>query len=167
MFWKLKVILVFLHFVLLEYLFVQSCLIFKKQVKKLQHEKRLDMIVDPALLEYDVKEVEQMIQVALLCSQPSPEERPNMAEVVRMLSGDQPPDKNDKVRVEVWSKGSHLSMHSKVMLKNGCLYILIVNSLFKILFDDNDFFVGLEITLCQLRGILVDIKQVRGIGYLW
>ena len=80
---------------------------------------------------------------------------------------DQPPDKNDKVRVEVWSKGSHLSMHSKVMLKNGCLYILIVNSLFKILFDDNDFFVGLEITLCQLRGILVDIKQVRGIGYLW
>ena len=88
MFWKLKVILVFLHFVLLEYLFVQSCLIFKKQVKKLQHEKRLDMIVDPALLEYDVKEVEQMIQVALLCSQPSPEERPNMAEVVRMLSGE-------------------------------------------------------------------------------
>ena len=91
MFWKLKLILVFVHFVLLGYIFLQTCLIFEKhvkQVKKLQHEKRLDMIVDPDLLEYDVKEVEQMIQVALLCSRPSPEERPNMAEVVRMLSGE-------------------------------------------------------------------------------
>lgn len=57
-------------------------------VKKLQHEKRLDMIVDPDLTEYDVKEVEQMIQVALLCTQGSPEDRPSMVEVVRMLSGE-------------------------------------------------------------------------------
>lgn len=57
-------------------------------VKKLQHEKRLDMIVDPDMTEYDVQEVEQMIQVALLCTQGSPEDRPSMDEVVRMLSGE-------------------------------------------------------------------------------
>ncbi|KAI5062426.1 hypothetical protein GOP47_0022965 [Adiantum capillus-veneris] len=57
-------------------------------VKKLQHEKRLDMIVDPELTDYNPQEVEQMIQVALLCAQGSPEDRPSMEEVVRMLSGE-------------------------------------------------------------------------------
>ncbi|KAH7332092.1 hypothetical protein KP509_20G067800 [Ceratopteris richardii] len=57
-------------------------------VKNLQLEKRLDMIVDPDLTDYDVQEVEQMIQVALLCAQASPEDRPSMKEVVRMLSGE-------------------------------------------------------------------------------
>jgi len=33
-------------------------------------------------------EVEQLIQVALLCTQGSPMERPKMSEVVRMLEGD-------------------------------------------------------------------------------
>lgn len=46
------------------------------------------MIVDPDMTEYDVQEVEQMIQVALLCTQGSPEDRPSMDEVVRMLSGE-------------------------------------------------------------------------------
>ena len=70
---------------------------------------------------------------------------------------EQPPE-NDKVRVEVWSKGSQLSMHSKVMLKNGCLYILFVKSIFNFCFDDNDFVLGLEITLsygsCVLFSLL-------------
>ncbi|MCO5586763.1 hypothetical protein L7F22_040705 [Adiantum nelumboides] len=57
-------------------------------VKKLQHEKRLDMIVDPELTDFNAQEVEQMIQVALLCAQASPEDRPSMEEVVRMLSGE-------------------------------------------------------------------------------
>uniref|UniRef100_A0A7C9D9X0 non-specific serine/threonine protein kinase n=1 Tax=Opuntia streptacantha TaxID=393608 RepID=A0A7C9D9X0_OPUST len=58
-------------------------------VKKLQREKRLDSIVDKNLLEnYDVQEVEMMIQVALLCTQASPEDRPAMSEVVRMLEGE-------------------------------------------------------------------------------
>lgn len=57
-------------------------------VKKLQHEKRLDMIVDPEMTDYNAQEVEQMIQVALLCAQASPEDRPSMEEVVRMLSGE-------------------------------------------------------------------------------
>lgn len=58
-------------------------------VKKLQREKRLDAIVDANLKQnYDAKEVEAMIQVALLCTQTSPEDRPKMTEVVRMLEGE-------------------------------------------------------------------------------
>eukprot|EP01018_Ginkgo_biloba_P029207 Gb_23247 [translate_table: standard] len=58
-------------------------------VKKLQRERKLDVIVDQNLKQnYDSKEVEAMIQVALLCTQTSPEDRPKMAEVVRMLEGE-------------------------------------------------------------------------------
>ncbi|KAL5753734.1 hypothetical protein ACOSP7_021954 [Xanthoceras sorbifolium] len=58
-------------------------------VKGLLKEKRLDMLVDPDLQNnYVEAEVEQLIQVALLCTQSSPMERPKMSEVVRMLEGD-------------------------------------------------------------------------------
>ena len=46
------------------------------------------MLVDPDLHNYVEAEVEQLIQVALLCTQSSPLERPKMSEVVRMLEGD-------------------------------------------------------------------------------
>ena len=59
------------------------------QVKKLEREKRLGDIVDKKLEEdYIEEEVEMMIQVALLCTQAAPEERPAMSEVVRMLEGE-------------------------------------------------------------------------------
>ncbi|KAL2521649.1 putative LRR receptor-like serine/threonine-protein kinase [Forsythia ovata] len=58
-------------------------------VKKLQREKRLEAIVDCNLKNnYNIHEVEMMIQVALLCTQLSPEDRPAMSEVVRMLEGE-------------------------------------------------------------------------------
>ncbi|KAJ6740860.1 SOMATIC EMBRYOGENESIS RECEPTOR KINASE 1 [Salix purpurea] len=58
-------------------------------VKKLEREKRLDAIVDRNLnRNYNIQEVEMMIQVALLCTQASPENRPAMSEVVRMLEGE-------------------------------------------------------------------------------
>ncbi|KAK4791766.1 hypothetical protein SAY86_032179 [Trapa natans] len=58
-------------------------------VKKLEREKKLNAIVDRNLNEnYNMQEVEMMIQVALLCTQQSPEERPAMSEVVRMLEGE-------------------------------------------------------------------------------
>lgn len=44
-------------------------------------------MVDRNLLMYDVEEVETIIQVALLCTQGNPEDRPTMAEVVNMLQG--------------------------------------------------------------------------------
>ena len=58
-----------------------------KQIKKLQRENRLHDIVDGNLDSYDHKEVETIIQVALLCTQTSPEDRPMMAQVVKMLQG--------------------------------------------------------------------------------
>ncbi|KAK2655737.1 hypothetical protein Ddye_008789 [Dipteronia dyeriana] len=58
-------------------------------VKKLEREKKLDAIVDHNLDNgYNIQEVETMIQVALLCTQASPEDRPAMSEVVRMLEGE-------------------------------------------------------------------------------
>ncbi|CAK9180168.1 unnamed protein product [Ilex paraguariensis] len=59
------------------------------QVKKVQREKRLDAIVDCNLNDnFNIEEVEMMIQVALLCTQASPEDRPAMSDVVRMLEGE-------------------------------------------------------------------------------
>ncbi|XP_047324961.1 probable LRR receptor-like serine/threonine-protein kinase At5g10290 [Impatiens glandulifera] len=58
-------------------------------VKKLQRERRLDAIVDKNLkYNFEIVEVEMMIQVALLCTQPCSDERPAMSEVVRMLEGE-------------------------------------------------------------------------------
>jgi somatic embryogenesis receptor kinase 1 len=59
------------------------------QVKGLLKEKKIDLLVDPDLQGvYTEQEVEGLIQVALLCTQGSPMERPKMSEVVRMLEGD-------------------------------------------------------------------------------
>lgn len=57
-------------------------------IKKLLREKRLANIVDEHMKIADPEEVETIIQVALLCTQSSPEERPKMAEVVTMLQGE-------------------------------------------------------------------------------
>ncbi|PPD82903.1 hypothetical protein GOBAR_DD20162 [Gossypium barbadense] len=56
-------------------------------IKKLLRENRVDDIVDGNLKIYDAKEVETIVRVALLCTQSSPEDRPTMAEVVKMLDG--------------------------------------------------------------------------------
>uniref|UniRef100_A0A5B6YG53 non-specific serine/threonine protein kinase n=2 Tax=Davidia involucrata TaxID=16924 RepID=A0A5B6YG53_DAVIN len=56
-------------------------------IKKLLREKRLGDIVDENLKIYDPKELETILQVALLCTQSSPEDRPKMAEVISMLKG--------------------------------------------------------------------------------
>ncbi|KAJ7532375.1 hypothetical protein O6H91_13G001000 [Diphasiastrum complanatum] len=58
-------------------------------VKGLLKERKVELLVDPDLkTNYEFVEVEQLIQVALLCTQGSPIDRPKMAEVVRMLEGD-------------------------------------------------------------------------------
>ncbi|KAK8668839.1 hypothetical protein V6N13_106285 [Hibiscus sabdariffa] len=58
-------------------------------VKGLLKDRKLEMLVDSDLNgNYTDAEVERLIQVALLCTQGSPMERPKMAEVVRMLEGD-------------------------------------------------------------------------------
>jgi len=58
-------------------------------VKKLHQEKQLNMMVDKDLgSNYDRVELEEMVQVALLCTQYHPSHRPRMSEVIRMLEGD-------------------------------------------------------------------------------
>ncbi|WOL19895.1 protein NSP-INTERACTING KINASE 1-like isoform X2 [Canna indica] len=58
-------------------------------VKKIHQEKKLDMLIDKNLKNnYDRIELEEMVQVALLCTQFLPGHRPKMSEVVRMLEGD-------------------------------------------------------------------------------
>lgn len=58
-------------------------------VKKLHQENKLSMMVDKDLrTNYDRVELEEMVQVALLCTQYHPSHRPKMSEVVRMLEGD-------------------------------------------------------------------------------
>ncbi|CAL9202945.1 unnamed protein product [Musa hybrid cultivar] len=59
------------------------------KVKKLWRENQLDLIIDPNLdRNYDILEVEKLFQIALLCTQASPEDRPIMSDVIRMLEGE-------------------------------------------------------------------------------
>ncbi|KAK6156669.1 hypothetical protein DH2020_010917 [Rehmannia glutinosa] len=58
-------------------------------VKKIQREKKIELLVDRELgINYDRIEVGEMLQVALLCTQYLPANRPKMSDVVRMLEGD-------------------------------------------------------------------------------
>lgn len=58
-------------------------------MKKIHQEKKLELLVDKDLKSnYDKNELEEMVQVALLCTQYLPSNRPKMSEVVRMLEGD-------------------------------------------------------------------------------
>ena len=59
------------------------------QVRKLHQEKKLELLVDKDLkTNYDRIELEEIVQVALLCTQYLPGHRPKMSDVVRMLEGD-------------------------------------------------------------------------------
>ncbi|KAL0385524.1 UNVERIFIED_CONTAM: protein NSP-INTERACTING kinase [Sesamum radiatum] len=58
-------------------------------VKKLHQEGKLNLMVDKDLKnDFDRVELEEMVQVALLCTQFNPSHRPKMSEVLRMLEGD-------------------------------------------------------------------------------
>ncbi|URE29171.1 NSP-interacting kinase [Musa troglodytarum] len=57
-------------------------------IKKMHQEKKLDMLVDKDMKNYDRIELEEVVQVALLCTQYLPGHRPKMSEVVHMLEGD-------------------------------------------------------------------------------
>lgn len=58
-------------------------------VKKLHQEGKLNLMVDKALQsDFDRVELQEMVQVALLCTQFSPTYRPKMSEVLRMLEGE-------------------------------------------------------------------------------
>ena len=61
----------------------------KMQVKKLHEEGKVNVMVDKDLRgKFDRVELEEMVQVALLCTQFNPSHRPKMSEVLKMLEGD-------------------------------------------------------------------------------
>ncbi|CAI9116400.1 OLC1v1017536C1 [Oldenlandia corymbosa var. corymbosa] len=82
-------------------------------VKGLLKEKKLEMLVDPDLQNNYIEcEVEQLIQVALLCTQGNPMDRPKMSEVVRMLEGDGLAERWDEwQKVEVLRQEVELAPH--------------------------------------------------------
>ncbi|KAJ4850207.1 Protein NSP-INTERACTING KINASE 3 [Turnera subulata] len=58
-------------------------------VKKLHQDRKLNLMVDKDLRgNFDRVELEEMVQVALLCTQFNPSHRPKMCEVLKMLEGD-------------------------------------------------------------------------------
>ncbi|XAR65086.1 Non-specific serine/threonine protein kinase [Bertholletia excelsa] len=58
-------------------------------VRKLHQEGNLNTLVDKNLkANFDTVELEEMVRVALLCTQFNPSHRPKMSEVLRMLEGD-------------------------------------------------------------------------------
>lgn len=60
--------------------------VYTLQVWKLREEGRLLDIVDPELTEYPEAELLRFIKVALFCTQAAPTQRPNMKQVIDMLS---------------------------------------------------------------------------------
>ncbi|CAA3020324.1 NSP-INTERACTING KINASE 3 [Olea europaea subsp. europaea] len=59
------------------------------RVKKLHKDGKLNLMVDKDLKNnFDKVELEEIVQVALLCTQFNPTHRPKMSEVLRMLEGD-------------------------------------------------------------------------------
>lgn len=56
------------------------------QTWKLREEGRLLEIIDPELTEYPEGEVTRFIKVALFCTQAAPQKRPDMKQVIQMLS---------------------------------------------------------------------------------
>ncbi|XP_076934081.1 protein NSP-INTERACTING KINASE 3-like isoform X2 [Bidens hawaiensis] len=58
-------------------------------VKKLHQDGKLNLMVDKSLKNnFDATELEEMVHVALLCTQFNPLTRPKMSEVLRMLEGE-------------------------------------------------------------------------------
>ncbi|CAM0904359.1 unnamed protein product [Alopecurus aequalis] len=84
-------------------------------VKGLLKEKKIEMLVDPDLQSaYVEHEVEELIQVALLCTQGSPMDRPKMSDVVRMLEGDGLAD-----RWEEWQKVEVVRQEAELAPRNN------------------------------------------------
>nr|XP_043608647.1 somatic embryogenesis receptor kinase 1-like [Erigeron canadensis]XP_043608648.1 somatic embryogenesis receptor kinase 1-like [Erigeron canadensis] len=84
-------------------------------VKGLLNEKKL--VLDPDLqTNYVASEVEQLIQLALQCTQDSPMNRPKMSDVVRTLEGNRLPERWDK-----WQKREVLQTYLSPLPNSVCI----------------------------------------------
>jgi hypothetical protein len=69
------------------------------QAKELLEQNQLSSFADKKLRNnYDSVELEEMVQIALLCTMYSPKDRPRMSEVVAMLEGDGVAEKWEAVK---------------------------------------------------------------------
>lgn len=110
-------------------------------VKKIQQEKKVEMLVDRELgTNYDRIEVGEILQVALLCTQYLPAHRPKMSEVVRMLEGDGLAEKwasahghQDNINLS-FSRASSMPVNPHASHDHN----QHPNSLFRASFDDDD-----------------------------
>ncbi|XP_038882748.1 probable LRR receptor-like serine/threonine-protein kinase At5g10290 isoform X1 [Benincasa hispida] len=92
-------------------------------VKKLEREKRLNIIVDGNLTNYDIREVETMAQVALLCTQPSSDSRPTMSQVICMLEGEGLGERWEEWQhLEVSRRQDHERMQRRFELGDDSIY---------------------------------------------
>ncbi|KAL8106439.1 somatic embryogenesis receptor kinase 1-like [Apium graveolens] len=77
-------------------------------VKGLLINKKLQSLVDANLQSnYVAEQVEELIQVALLCTQDSPDQRPKMSEVVKMLEGNGLAERWEKWQEEMFRQESN------------------------------------------------------------
>lgn len=77
-------------------------------------DKNLELLVDADLQgSYVDEQVEKLIQVALLCTQNWPTERPKMTEVVKMLEGDGLAERWEEWQEEIFRQ-DFLSTHNLI-----------------------------------------------------
>lgn len=85
------------------------------QTWKLLNEGRLEEIVDPELVDYPTNEVLRFAKVALFCTQAASHQRPDMKQVVKMLSSEV--KINDKLLSE---PGLYKTRSSSMRSSDGC-----------------------------------------------
>ncbi|GMH01583.1 hypothetical protein Nepgr_003422 [Nepenthes gracilis] len=95
-------------------------------VRKLHREGKLGQIVDKNLKNFDHLELEEMAQVALICTQFNPSHRPKMSKVLRMLEGDGLADKweaSQKVDTPSASSGENLPQRYSDYIEDSALVV--------------------------------------------
>ncbi|CAL5338511.1 unnamed protein product [Camellia sinensis] len=96
-------------------------------VTKIHQEKKLDTLVDKDLENnYDRIELEEMVRVALLCTQYLSSHRPKMSEVVQMLEGDGFVEKWEaSQRAEAMSRANEFSSSERYSDRTDDSWLLV------------------------------------------
>lgn len=69
---------------------VANCCVMMEQVKAVVQENKGELVLDNTLGSCPMKEVDNVLNVAMMCLEPNPLKRPTMAEVVTFLEQTNP-----------------------------------------------------------------------------